>query len=144
MIIIQVGAFRFRALRQMKHSSTKSTATLCPHAQAGWLARQLVDFQMRMALAGKAIGVSVSSVTEHRFFHVTASAIRRNLADHPEEMTYFLEHSTSCATLAGEVLAVVLSLSPQARFARPLMLLRLESGTGQSTQRQRNLTAWPG
>lgn len=78
----------------------------------------------------------VWSAAEGRLFCVPTDALRRNLADYPEDMACFFSLSMSHTMLAVGVLAEVLSLSTQARFARLLLRLAGPKGAIRATQEE--------
>ena len=80
--------------------------------------------------------LSVWSAAESRLFCVPAEAIRRNVAEHPGDIYFFLKFSHRNSILMARLTAELLSLSPQARFARLLLRLATPGGTAQVTQEE--------
>ena len=60
----------------------------------------------------------------------------RNVAEHPGDIYFFLKFSHRNSILMARLTAELLSLSPQARFARLLLRLATPGGTAQVTQEE--------
>jgi CRP-like cAMP-binding protein len=80
--------------------------------------------------------LSVWSATESRVFCVPADAIRRIVAEHPADMAFFLDATLRNSFLGARLAAELLSLPPQARFARLLLRLATPEGSVQATQEE--------
>lgn len=72
--------------------------------------------------------ISVTAAADSWVFRVSAMAVRRLLDENPAYWVCFARLAHQNGTLALNVLAEVLSLSPRARFAR--MLLRMAAADG--------------
>ncbi|MCB1311178.1 MAG: Crp/Fnr family transcriptional regulator [Sedimentitalea sp.] len=178
----------------MEQSEKKSAGLLHTLPAEGWLAQQPVEFQIRIAQAGRltivprggllyAVGdvpnaiyglgqglldisipiggdeevtvyragpgfwigdsallaettrsITVSAAVESRVFRVPINAVRRALAEHPEDWICFFRLNHANAILAVSILAEVLSLPPRARFARMLLRQAGPDGSVQATQ----------
>lgn len=180
----------------MKQSAEKAAILLSSLPSEGWLHEQPLEFQIRMALAGRWItvprggmiytigdapdalfglgeglldvsiaiggdeevtiyrarpgfwigdsallaetnrGVTVSAATECRVFRIPISALRRILAENPDDWPCFFRLSHRNTMLALRVLAETLSLPPRIRFARMLLRLESDDGTVRVTQEE--------
>lgn len=178
----------------MEQSTKKYSELMCGLPAEGWLAEQPMEFQARIAMAGRwttvprggilytkgdvpnamyglgkglldisiPIGgdeevtiyrvkpgfwigdsallaetrrsITVSAAVDSRVFRVPINAVRRSLADYPEDWICFLRLNHANATLAVSILAEVLSLSPRKRFARMLLRLAGPDGSVRVTQ----------
>lgn len=87
-------------------------------------------------LAETTRSITVSAAVESRVFRVPITAVRRSLAEHPEDWVYFLRLNHANASLAVRILAEVLSLPPRARFARMLLRLVGPDGSVRVTQEE--------
>ncbi|WP_246176493.1 Crp/Fnr family transcriptional regulator [Rhodovulum strictum] len=85
-------------------------------------------------LAGTTRSITISAAAESRVFRIPISAVRRALAEHPEDWNCFFRLTHANASLAVSILAEVLSLPPRARFARMLIRLAGPDGTVRATQ----------
>ncbi|MCZ0964523.1 Crp/Fnr family transcriptional regulator [Paracoccus benzoatiresistens] len=85
-------------------------------------------------LAETARSITVSAAADSRVFRIPIGAVRRSLAEHPEDWTCFFRLNHANATLAVRILAEVLSLTPRARFARMLLRLATPDGLVRATQ----------
>ncbi len=85
-------------------------------------------------LAERNRGVTVSAATDCRVFRIPINAVRRNLANNPEDWPCFFRLSHNNTMLALRVHAETLSLPPRARFARMLLRLASDDGTVRVTQ----------
>jgi CRP-like cAMP-binding protein len=85
-------------------------------------------------LSGSTRTISVTAHADSLVFAIPARALKRHLAEHPEDMTNFYRLNHANVTLTLQTLAEIVALPPRARFAR--MLLRLASADGlvQATQ----------
>jgi CRP-like cAMP-binding protein len=78
--------------------------------------------------AGAPRAVSLTAHTDSLVFAIPARALKRHIAERPEDLLHFCKLNHRNFTLALRALADVLALPPRARFAR--LLLRLASGDG--------------
>ena len=85
-------------------------------------------------LAETTRSITVSAAVESRVFRVPINAVRRALAEHPEDWICFFRLNHANAILAVSILAEVLSLPPRARFARMLLRQAGPDGSVQATQ----------
>ncbi|WP_374300895.1 Crp/Fnr family transcriptional regulator [Paracoccus sp. (in: a-proteobacteria)] len=85
-------------------------------------------------LAGTTRSITVSAASESRIFRIPSGAVHRILAEHPEYWMCFFKLNHANASLAVQILAEVLSLTPRARFARMLLRLAGPDGTVRATQ----------
>lgn len=69
-----------------------------------------------------------------RAFFIPIHAVRRNLAENPDDWPCFFRLSHKNTMLALRVHAETLSLPPRARFARMLLRLASDDGTVRVTQ----------
>lgn len=85
-------------------------------------------------LAETTRSITVSAATDARVFRIPVGAVRRSLAEHPEDWKCFFRLNHANATLAVRILAEVLTLTPRARFARMLLRLATPDGSVRATQ----------
>lgn len=178
----------------MEQSTEKITELLHSLPSKGWLAEQPLEFQVRMAQAGRwttlsrggllyTVGdvpnaiyglgegmldislptgrdeevtiyragpgfwigdsallaettrsITVTAAVESRVFRIPINAVRRVLAEHPEDWRCFLRLNHANGNLAVRILAEVISLPPRARFARMLLRQSVPDGSVRATQ----------
>lgn len=78
--------------------------------------------------------LTVSAAADSRIFRIPVGAVRRCLAEHPEDWKRFFQLNHANATLAVRILAEVLALTPRVRFARMLLRLATPDGSVRATQ----------
>ena len=78
--------------------------------------------------SGRPRAVSVTAHTDCIVFAVPASALKRHIAERPEDLLFFYRLTFINFDMTLRAFAEVLALPPRARFAR--LLLRLDTGDG--------------
>lgn len=81
-------------------------------------------------------GITLLAASDCRVFRIPISMVRRSLAEHPEDWPCFFRLSHKNVSLALQVLAETLSLSPRARFARTLIRMASADGLVRVTQEE--------
>jgi CRP-like cAMP-binding protein len=87
-------------------------------------------------LAETTRSITVSAAVESRIFRIPIKAVRRALAEHPEDWICFFRLNHANGSLAVSILAEVLSLPPRARFARMLLRQSGPDGSVRATQEE--------
>lgn len=80
--------------------------------------------------------ITLSAATECRVFRIPAVAVRRHLAEHPEDWPCFFRLSHMNLQLSLRVHAEYVALPPQARFARMLLRMAGTDGAVRATQEE--------
>jgi CRP-like cAMP-binding protein len=80
--------------------------------------------------------ITLAAATECRVFRIPAAAVRRHLADHPEDWPCFFRLSHVNLQLTMRVHAEYVALPPQARFARMLLRMAGPDGAVRATQEE--------
>jgi CRP-like cAMP-binding protein len=87
-------------------------------------------------LADSVRALTLSAVSDGQLFKLPASAVYRNLEEHPEDWMCFYRLSHMNTSMSLRALAEVISLPPRARFARALLRLTSPAGAVHVTQEE--------